>query len=93
MVMLNISFIMDPLKPQLLSVYYKIVQRPKLISPSDAGKYLGQCINFTYPHPMEQGLQNQKVAHFETGEFISEYGWQDIEITEKQNNTIEKTDP
>jgi len=33
---------------------------------------------------MEQGLQNQKVAHFETGEFISEYGWQDIEITENK---------
>jgi len=69
---------------QLLSVYYKIVQCPKLISQSDAGKYVGQCIEITYPHPMEQGLQNQKVAHFETGEFISEYGWQDIEITENK---------
>jgi hypothetical protein len=30
---------------------------------------------------MEQGLQNQKVA--QALGFISEYGWLDIEITEK----------
>jgi len=74
---------MEIMEIQLLSVYYKIVQHPKLISPSDAGKYLGQCIQIDVPHPMEQGLQNQKVAHFETLEFISEYGWLDIEITKK----------
>jgi len=74
---------MEIMEIQLLSVYYKIVQHPKLIRSSDAGKYLGQCIQIVCPHPMEQGLQNQKVAHFETLEIISEYGWLDIEITKK----------